>query len=101
MGDYWMITAVGTIARVERADVDKTGRNPKYIYTFVLRPEHTAGVPDGVTLPAELSLRAKDVELERMTGSRAPFAAGDRVEITARGSDLTPTAFHLTAARKL
>lgn len=101
MTGYWNLTAVGTITRVEREDVDKSGRNPKYMYTYALRPETTSGVPEGVTLPAELPLRAKSTDLERMLGSADPFAEGDRIEVTARGSDAAPTSFYVTAAKKL
>jgi hypothetical protein len=101
MTGYWTMTAAGAIDRVERENLDKSGRNPRYMVTYFLRPERTGGVPDGVTLPDELPLRAKSAELEKMTGSPDPFAAGDRIEVSARGSDPTPTSFYLLAARKL
>ncbi len=101
MSDYWVMTAVGTVERVDRENVDKRGRNPKYIYTFYVRPERTEGAPAEASLPELLPVRAKDLDLQRMTGSPAPLAVGDRVELRARAAELEPTTFYLTAVGKL
>ena len=56
----WAVTIAGEVVRVEREDVDKSGRNPKYFYTFVLRPIAPFDAPPGTTLPAEPAFRMPD-----------------------------------------
>ncbi len=95
------MTAVGTISKVDRENIDKSGRKAKFMFTYTLDPERTAGAPEGTSLPAELTLRAKSIELQRFTGSADPFATGDRVEVTVRAADAAPSSFYITAAKKL
>lgn len=91
----WKVKVTGEVVRVDREDVDKSGRNPKYFYTFVVRPTALDAVPAGAVVPAELPIRVKGIELERITES--PPKAGDRVVMTARASGPKPTFFYLTA----
>ena len=97
MSGYWVMTAVGTVERVDRENVDKRGRAPRYIYTFHVRAERTEGVPAEVSLPDLLPVRAKPVDLERMTGSPAPLAVGVRIQFRARAAERAPTTFYLVS----
>ena len=94
IGD-WMLKVTGEVVRVEREDVDKSGRNPKYFYTFVVRSSALDAVPPGVVVPDEVPIRVKGAELERLTES--PPKAGDRVVMTARASGEKPRTFYLVS----
>jgi hypothetical protein len=94
VGD-WEARVTGEVIEVERRNVDKSGRAPKYFYVYRVRAESLDGVPAGVTVPDPVSIRIKDVELERLT-KRAP-EVGDRVVMTGRASGARPDSLYLTA----
>ena len=94
IGD-WKLKVTGEVVRVERENIDKSGRNPKYFYTFVVRSTALDAVPEGAVVPDEVPIRVKDVELERLTDS--PPKTGDQVVMTARASGPRPQTFYLTA----
>jgi hypothetical protein len=94
IGD-WQVKVTGAVVRVEREDVDKSGKNPRYFYTFVVAPSGLDGVPAGAELPVELPVRIKGAELEALT-KKAP-KAGDKVVLRARASGARPKTFYLVA----
>ena len=94
VGD-WTLKVVGEVVRIERENVDKSGRNPRYFLTFVIRPEQVDGVPEGAAVPAEIPIRIKDAELARMAPT--PPAEGSRVVMRAKTNGPAPTSFYLTA----
>lgn len=94
IGD-WTVKITGAVVRVEREDTDKSGKNPKYFYTFVVAPRDLTGVPKGAELPTELPIRIKGSELERLTETTP--VAGDQVVMTAKASGARPRTFYLTA----
>ena len=100
LGD-WNLTVTGDVVRIDRENLDKSGRNPKWVLGFVVRADGPDAIdaPAGATLLDELVIRCRDVELARLTD--APPAAGDRVEMTARASGPRPAMFYLTAVRRL
>ncbi|HVV83960.1 MAG TPA: hypothetical protein VHE35_12885, partial [Kofleriaceae bacterium] len=66
LGD-WELAVTGTVARIDREDLDKSGRHPKYMLSIVLAPRTPPALPDGAALPAELAVRIKADELPRLT----------------------------------
>lgn len=97
LGD-WQLTVTGAIVRVDREDLDKSGRQPKLMLSFVIEPE-TLDAPPEATLPAELAIRIRDRELAQMID--AIPAPGDRVEMHARGNGPRPATLYLTAVRRI
>jgi hypothetical protein len=98
LGD-WTLTVTGVIARVDRENVDKSGRNPRYMLSFVITPERPDDVvaPAEATLPAELAIRIADRELARFGPEPA---VGERVTMTARASGPRPATFYLSGLRR-
>jgi|GEM_PF-2146234 len=94
IGD-WQLTATGEVVRVDREDLDKSGHNPRFMYTFVVRPVQLDGVPTGATVPAEVPFRIKGSELTALIPTQPQ--AGDRVVMSARASGAHPQTFYLTA----
>ena len=98
LGD-WDLAVTGTIARIDREDLDKSGRHPKYMLSLVVTPARVPVVPEGAMLPAELAVRVKSADLARLTPDE--LAPGDTVELTARANGPEPTTLRLTAIRRL
>lgn len=96
VGD-WVLTVTGEIVRIDRQNIDKSGRNPRYVLSFVVRADSPAAIeaPAEVTLPAELAVRIQDRELPRLT-SVTP-RVGDRLRFQARASGPHPATFYLIA----
>jgi hypothetical protein len=94
----WTLTATGEVTRIDRENIDKSGRNPRFMLSFVLRTE-TLDAPEGTTLPAELAIRIADRELARLSPTTP--AVGERVTMTARANGPRPTSFYLTSVRRL
>jgi hypothetical protein len=98
LGD-WELAVTGTIARIDREDLDKSGRHPKYMLSFVVEPDLPPSLPEGALLPAELAVRVKSLDLPRLT--RDELSPGDRVELTARAHGPRPSTLKLTAIKRL
>lgn len=100
LGD-WTLTVTGEIVRIDGENTDKSGRNPRWVRSFVLRADGPGSIdaPAGATLPAELAIRVADRDLARLTDS--PPAVGDRVEMRGRASGPRPATFYLTSVRRL
>lgn len=84
----WTCTVTGDVASVERENVDKSGRNPKYFYQFVVNAVAVADLPEGRHLPPQVTFRVAGADLERMKA--APPEVGEHVIITARGNGPSP-----------
>ena len=96
IGD-WTLRVTGEIVAIEREDLDKSGRSPRYMVTFRIRPS-AVEKPDGATVPDEIPVRIKDSELAKKL-AMAPVA-GDHVTVTARASGPRPATFYVaTIAR--
>ena len=98
LGD-WDLAVRGRIARIDREDLDKSGRHPQYMLSFVIDPEQPPALPEGALLPGELAVRIKGLDLQRLT--KEELAAGDVVELTARANGPRPTTLRLTAIRRV
>ena len=98
VGD-WVLTVTGEIVRVDRENIDKSGRNPKFALTFIVRPTEGEGVPAGATLPAELPIRIHDRDLAKLI-AREPVV-GDRVVMSGKANGPRPATFYMTAVRPL
>ncbi len=94
----WTLTATGEVTRIDRENIDKSGRNPRFMLSFVLRAE-TIEAPEGTTLPDELTIRIADHELLRLADTEP--AVGERVEMKARANGPRPTSLYLTAVRRV
>lgn len=98
LGD-WDLAVTGTIARIDRENLDKSGRNPKFMLSLVIAPAAAPTLPAGAQLPAELAVRVKSIDLPKLTPD--PLAPGNAVELTARAHGPTPTTLRLTAIKRL
>jgi hypothetical protein len=98
LGD-WTLTVTGEVVRIDRENVDKSGGNPRYFYSFVVRPSAPVEVPAGATIAAEPAIRVSGTDLARLID--APPAEGDHVEMKARASGARPATLYLTAVRRL
>ena len=92
LGD-WTLTVTGVIARVDRENLDKSGKHPRYMLSFVITPEQL-DAPREATLPAELAIRIADRELARFGPEPT---VGERVTMTARASGPKPATFYLAS----
>ena len=90
LGD-WTLTVTGEVVRVDRENIDKSGRNPRYMLSFVVRPEQLDAAA-GATLPDELAIRIADRELPRLG---AEPRVGEKVTMTARASGPRPATFYM------
>jgi hypothetical protein len=95
LGD-WTLAVTGEVVRIDRENIDKSGRNPRHVLTFVVRPE-ALDAPAEATLPAELGIRCSEIDLARLT-AMAP-EVGDRVELKARANGPQPSTLYLTEIR--
>lgn len=91
----WTVRVAGEVVRVERENVDKSGRNPQFFLTFVVSPSELGELPPGAQVPSEIPVRIKDRELARLT-DKVPDV-GDRVVMTVRANGPVPRTFYLTA----
>lgn len=98
LGD-WDLAVTGTVARIDRENLDKSGRHPKYLLSLVIAPTVAPTVPAGAQLPAELAVRVKSIDLPKLTTDE--LGPGDTVELTARAHGPTPTTLRLTAIKRL
>ena len=95
LGD-WTLTVTGVVMRIDRENIDKSGRNPRYMLSFVVEPDGTPGsviAPAEAALPVELAIRIADRELARF--GTAP-EVGEIVTMTARANGPRPQTFYLT-----
>lgn len=97
IGD-WVLRVTGDIVAVDREDLDKSGKHPKFMLTFRVRPVELDAAP-GATVPDEVPVRIKDSELAKLSAV-AP-AVGDRVRLSAKANGPKPATFYLTAIEKL
>lgn len=97
LGD-WILRVTGDVVAIEREDLDKSGRHPRYMLTFRVRPVELDAAP-GATVPDEVPVRIKDLELARMMPT-AP-AVGDRVRVTAKASGPRPATFYVKTIERL
>ena len=93
----WTVSFAGVVEQVEREDIDKTGRGQRHNLIFHVRPDQPPALPAGVTVPAVIPARIKDLDLARLT-AQAPDQ-GAAVEVTVRASGPRPATFTLTALR--
>lgn len=91
LGD-WTLTVTGVIARIDREDLDKSGKHPRFMLSFVVTPAHL-DAPAEATLPAELAIRIADRELARFGPEPK---VGETVTMTARASGPRPATFYLS-----
>lgn len=97
VGD-WVLSVTGEVVAIEREDLDKSGKHPKYMLTFLIKPVE-CDIAEGATVPAEIPIRIKDLDLARL--AKVAPAVGDRVRMTARASGPTPATFALKTVERL
>lgn len=97
LGD-WVLRVTGDVVAIEREDLDKSGKNPKYMLTFRIKPVEL-DVAEGATVPAEIPVRIKDADLARL--AKTPPGVGDRVSVRAKASGPKPATFTITSIERL
>ncbi len=97
---YWMLEVRGTVVKVERKNIDKSGRNPKWMISFWMEcdPPATAALPPGYTLTQEIRWKVKSTRLKEWEQSEP--VVGDRLQLTARGYGLSPELFGVFSLRQ-
>jgi len=96
LGD-WTLRVTGEVVAIDREDLDKSGRHPKYMLTFRIRPS-SVEAPEGATIPDEIPVRIKDLELDKKVKTRP--VVGDRITVTARASGPRPATFYVATVAK-
>lgn len=94
----WILRVTGDVVGIDREDLDKSGRNPKYMLTFRIKPVEIDAA-HGATVPDEVPVRIKDLDLARI--AKVPPAIGDRVRMTAKASGPKPATFTLQTVETL
>jgi hypothetical protein len=84
----WVIKVKGTVKSLSKTDVDKSGRNPKYMCFFTVNTEEISYENCDFELGETIQFRAKESQLSQAIG-RA-ITSGDRVEITSTGIERSP-----------
>lgn len=93
----WSATVTGTVVRVERQNVDKTLRNPKWFVDIYVEPTKVEA-PEGKSVAeGEIQFSAKETDLLKMTGGTLP-KEGDTFVGTGRTTDDVATVLELTGA---
>lgn len=93
----WILTATGAVVRVERENIDKSGKNPRFLLRIVLAPESVDAPPEA-RLSVELVLQIQDRDLAKLGPEPKP---GARIKVKARGNGPSPATFYLTAIESL
>jgi hypothetical protein len=96
LGD-WTLRVTGEVVAIDREDLDKSGRHPKYMLTFRIRPS-SVEAPEGAKIPDEIPVRIKDLELDKKMKARP--VVGDRITVTARASGPRPATFYVATVAK-
>jgi hypothetical protein len=96
LGD-WTLRVTGEVVAIDRQDLDKSGKNPKYMLTFRIRPS-SVEAPEGATVPDEIPVRIKDLELDKKMKPHP--VVGDRITVTARASGPRPATFYVATVAK-
>lgn len=92
----WSVTVTGTITRIERQNVDKTLRNPKWFVDIYVEPTKVEA-PEGKTVVGEVQFMAKESELLPMLDGTSP-KEGDQFVGIGRTTDDQSNVFELTGA---
>ena len=90
----WTVTVTGTVTSVERKNVDKTLRNPKWFVDIYLEPTKVQG-PPGKVAEGEIQFAAKESDLLPMVGGVLP-KEGETFVGTGRTTDDVASVFELT-----
>lgn len=96
LGD-WTLTVTGEIVRVDTENIDKSGRNPRYLVSFIVRPDKVEAPPEA-RLAAEIQIDSHERDLAKLTPT--PPRAGDRVTMRAQGNGPQPAVFLLTSVER-
>lgn len=54
----WTLRVTGEVVAIDREDLDKSGRAPKYMLTLRIRPS-SVEAPEGATVPNVVPVRIK------------------------------------------
>ena len=96
LGD-WTLTVTGEVTRIDRENIDKSGRNPKYLLSFIVKPE-TLDAPAEARVPAQVQFNSHERDLAQLTPT--PPRVGDRVVMRGRGNGPAPAVFLLTSVER-
>lgn len=89
IGD-WELRITGEVVRIEKDDIDKSGKNPRYVLRLFVEGE-PQGVPEGAVVERPVPIRIKESEL------KVAVSVGARLQITARASGPKPTSFYASS----
>ncbi|MFT3710560.1 MAG: hypothetical protein QM817_23290 [Archangium sp.] len=83
----WELQITGEIVRIEKDNIDKSGKNPRFVLTLFVEGEPT-GIPEGAVVARPIPIRIKESEL------KVSVSVGARLQITARASGPRPTSLY-------
>ncbi|HTJ40581.1 MAG TPA: hypothetical protein VL463_00745 [Kofleriaceae bacterium] len=92
----WSLTVTGTVARVDRENIDKSGRNPRFNLSIVITPE-ALDAPKGVTLPVELVFRIAERDLAK---HGAEPKVGEKITVTGAANGPKPRLFSIATIKR-
>ncbi|MEO1589680.1 MAG: hypothetical protein AAFU71_00160 [Cyanobacteria bacterium J06632_22] len=84
----WKIILEGTVESTSKTDIDKSGRNPKYMAFFTVKKEKESYENCDFELGEKVRFRIKEVQLTQALGRQ--LKTGDRVKIHSTGTDSNP-----------
>ncbi len=84
----WVITLEGTVESLSKTDIDKSGRNPKYMSSFTVKNEKANYENCDFELGEKVQFRAKDTQIAQNLDRE--LKVGDKVQIRTTGTDKNP-----------
>lgn len=98
---YWRIEVEGTVLSVNRENIDKSGRNPKWKISFTMQVEspNPELLPPGYELTDQVPWSVKSTDLARMNQEEP--RVGDRLRVTGQGDGLAPRSFGVKGLSRL
>ena len=90
----WVISVTGVVKRVSKTDVDKSGRNPKYTYSFTVEKETASCENCEFKLEEKIRFSVKEKQMIQALGRE--IKQGDRIEVTSTGLERRPRIFFVS-----
>ena len=97
---FWLVEVTGTVVRVERLNLDKSGKNPKWMISFWMDCEEVEPekLPQGFLLQ-EKEWKVKDFILKKW--QEAEPVVGERLKVTGSGLGTAPSRLEVTSLSRL
>ncbi|MGD1908339.1 MAG: hypothetical protein ACFB0C_20445 [Leptolyngbyaceae cyanobacterium] len=84
----WMITVKGTVKSFSKRDIDKSGRNPKFVYFVTINKEKAFCESCDFELGEKVRFRVKEKQVLAELGREIKH--GDTIEVKSSGIERNP-----------